>query len=125
MSVRAPKSPGRAIVTPSRTAAIFRPKVFAELAQGDPRVLNQLVNGFEKAIAKSFKTNPPPSGRPTANMVRERFVICEKWFRELRGAKQWGTSRILDTLHEILRAELNGQTWQPDERACWMPGDGH
>lgn len=124
MSIKAPRKRLIAAPTPRRAPAVRGSRVFAELAQGDPAVLNQIANGFERAIKKSFESCPP-RGRVTANMVQERFKICERWFRELRGDRQWGVTRILDTLPEVLRVELNGGTFQPDDRTCWMPGDGH
>ncbi len=102
------------------------PAPFLELAKGDPVVLNQVVRGFEKVIRNSFAPDKDPvrGGTPTASHVRERFVICERIFRALRNDKQWGVQRILDKLPEYLHCELNGQSWEPDNRSVWVPSDG-
>ncbi len=123
--IKAPKKPIITPVLPARSPALRIPKAFAELAQDDPKVLNQVFNGFETVIRASFATNPVPSGTVTAAHVKERFAICERWYRALREEKKWGVIRILDNLGEALHAELNGNTWQPDNRKCWMPEDGH
>ena len=99
---------------------------FLALAQGDPTVLTKLVDGFQMVISGSFAIGQDPvrTGSPTANHVRERFKICERDFRQLRAEKKWGVQRILDKLPEYLHCELNGQSWEPDERSVWVPTDG-
>ncbi len=110
---------------PQRAPQVNVPAPFLKLAQGDPMVLTQLVNGFENVICNSFaRGRDPVRGNPTANHVRERFKIIERIFRSLRNDKQWGVQRILDKLPEYLHCELNGQTWEPDDRSVWVPTDG-
>ncbi len=120
MSIRVAKK--RTVARPGVTAAVRTPKAFLDLAQGDQEVLNQLIRGFERIIKKSFVADPVPGGHITALKVKERFAICERWFRDLR-AQQWGVGRILDNLGDALHSELNNVSWQPDTRRCWMPGD--
>lgn len=99
-------------------------KAFADLID-DQASLARVVTGFERIIIESFYPGRNPvRGSITAHHVRDRFQILERWFRVLRAEKRWGLHRILDTLPEALHAELNGSTWEPDSRACWMPGDG-
>ena len=102
------------------------PAPFLELAQGDPMVLTQVVNGFHAVIAKSFAKDCDPvrGGKPATGHVRDRFKICERIFRDLRNEKKWGVQRILDKLPEYLHSELNGQPWEPDDRSVWVPTDG-
>ncbi len=108
-----------------RVAANVRvPKPFLELAQGDPRVLNRIVDRFTTILRRSLSRDRVPSGHITANIIKERFAILERWYRALRNEKKWGVTRILDSLPDALHAELNGQTWQPDKRTCWIPSDG-
>lgn len=112
-------------MTQQRAPQVKVPAPFLELAQGDPMVLTQLVNGFQDVIVKSFaKGCDPVRSNPTASHVRDRFKICERIFRALRNEKQWGVQRILDKLPEYLHCELNGQDWEPDARSVWVPTDG-
>jgi len=98
---------------------------FADLID-DPETLAKVTVGFEGIITNSFMPgrNPVRDGVPTMGHVKERFAILERWYRILRKEKLWGVQRILDNLPNALHAELNGNSWEPDERACWMPDDG-
>lgn len=120
MSIRIPRTKVQS--RPAIAPSLRVPKAFLDLAENDPAVLNRLVRGIERIIRNSFVVDPV-RGAITANMVRERFTICEKWFRALR-ADRWGVGRILDNLGEALHSELNNKSWQPDTRRCWMPSDG-
>lgn len=102
-----------------------RSSVFRDLVEDD--AIGQVVLGFEGAIAKSFADDAERDGRVvcmTAAEVKRRFKICAKIFGQLRGDLKWGITRIVDHLPRYLRAELDGQTWEPDKRECWLPEDG-
>jgi len=112
--------PGRLIAPAVRT-----PKPFLDLVQGDTKVLNQVVNGFRKTIARSFAPGAfPVRGQPSVAEVKRRFEICEKITRTLRNDHQWGWSRILGRLQEYLGCEISGKSWEPDRRSVWIPEDG-
>lgn len=91
------------------------------LALIDGEQLGRVVLGIEAAVTRSFTTD---GTRLTDAEVRRRFGICERLFRQLRGDLGWGVARVLDHLPHYLRCELDGQAWEPDQRMCWMPGDG-
>lgn len=89
----------------------------------EEKQLGRVVLGFEIAIAKSFAEDSPPT-KMTQSAIKERFDICVRIFRELRGDLKWGLERILDQLPVYLRCELDGKKWTPDTRTVWTPGDG-
>jgi ribosomal protein S14 len=86
----------------------------------EDRQISTVVLGFEKAIAKSFEDD---KSTQTRSEVKRRFEICRRVFKELRGDKGWSVQRILDHLPTVLRCELDGQPWTPDDRLVWMPSD--
>ena len=125
MSIKAPKK-RVARVAPALAPAVHGSRApFAELVD-DQHLLAKVTIGLETIISESFMPgkNPVRDGVPTQAHVRERFAICARWFRTLRKDKLWGVNRILDSLPRALHAELNGNTWEPDDRACWVPSDG-
>lgn len=80
----------------------------------------RVTNRFMRTIERSFEDD---KSRVTGSEVRRRFRICERWFRELRAEHGWSTSRILDNLSRILRADLDGAPFDPStERMIWTPG---
>lgn len=87
----------------------------------NPRDLGYVVEGFERIIYQSFVQD---HGRQTLSEIRRRFQICTHIFKELRGDLDWGLQRILDHLPAYLRADLDGEKWEPDTRKCWVPTDG-
>jgi len=94
---------------------------FAKLVD-DERDLSRVTLAIEAAIARSFETHP--MRHMTHAEVKRRFDICARIFERLRGQLGWGVVRALDMMPQYLEAELNGSTWTPDARACWMPKDG-
>ncbi len=88
---------------------------------GDHTALADVVNGIQTTIELSFAVD---GATITGAEVKRRFQLCEGIFKVLRGDMQWGIARIVDHLPEYLRAELNGETWEPNSRTCWMPKDG-
>lgn len=87
----------------------------------NPRDLGLVVSAFERIIYRSFVVDQGPT---TMAEIKRRFEICTRIFKELRGDLDWGLQRILDHMPTYLRAELDGVTWEPDTRKCWVPGDG-
>lgn len=99
--------------------------VFRGLIEDD--LVGRVTNDFVEAIQGSFSEDAERDGRlppMTRAEVRRRFDICAKIFIQLRGDLKWGIQRITDHLPIYLRAELDGKTWEPDQRKCWMPRDG-
>jgi hypothetical protein len=85
--------------------------------------------GMKKFAAAAFTTldtsfKEQNMRNPTQAEIRRRFEICVKWAKVMRGDLQWGLDRVCDNLQHALRAELLGQEYKPDNRSCWMPGDG-
>lgn len=83
--------------------------------------LGRVTSCFHNSIAMSLALD---GATVTTREVKRRFDICVKIFKELRGDVKWGVSRIIDYLPEYLRAELDGEPWEPDTRRCWVPSDG-
>lgn len=87
----------------------------------DSKQVSAVTLAFERAIADSFVTHP--MRHMTRAEVKRRFDECSKIFCELRGQLKWGVQRAIDHIPEYLGKVLNGESWKPDRRACWMPGD--
>lgn len=94
---------------------------FANLI-GSELDLARVTLAIEAAIARSFETHP--MRHATQAEVKDRFDICARIFERLHGQLGWGLVRTLDLMPRYLKAELDGSTWTPDARACWMPEDG-
>jgi len=83
----------------------------------------QLVRAITKTIGESYESHKMRN--PTEAETRRRFNLIMKNVIELRGDRKWGVQRICDTLGDILRSELNGEKYQPDDkRTVWVPSDG-
>lgn len=90
---------------------------FADLlTDGQYRVALQ---EFTRAIERSFRQRPVR--HMTQQHVKDRFAICERIFRQLRGDLKWGLERIWGHLPAYLVAELDGKPWSPDQRTIWTP----
>lgn len=99
--------------------------VFAGLIED--QAVGTVTQAFLSAIARSYVVDGQRVGRTpllTQSETRRRFAICADIFKTLRGDLKWGIQRIVDHLPEYLRAELDGKSWQPEKRECWIPGDG-
>lgn len=104
--------------------ALLAPKPFADVCK-DPVTLHKVTQRFLQIITESFLD--PENGRmrkPTDAEVKRRFGILEKWFRDMRGERQWTVDRCLDCLPQALTAELAGRIYEPDKRSLWVPRDG-
>lgn len=84
--------------------------------------LGRITLGIYGAIEASFAEQAMRN--PTREEVKRRFVICINWAKTLRGDLKWGLDRIVDSMPDILKAELLGTKWEPDKRSCWVPSDG-
>lgn len=87
----------------------------------DSNQVGAVTLAFETMIADSFVKHP--MRHVTRSEVNRRFDICAKIFKTLRGELKWGVQRAIDRMPDYLNKVLNGESWQPDARACWMPGD--
>ena len=100
-----------------------------ELANLD-RVQRQKVSeAVLRAVRVSFEEDQARIGRPrsirvTNDEVKRRTNICLKIFAILRGDLDWGLQRAIDHFSRYLRLELDGDSWEPDERQLWVPSDG-
>lgn len=88
---------------------------------GDHSALARVLRGIQTTIELSFAVD---GAGITQTEVKRRFQLCEKIFKILRGDMKWGIVRIIDHLPKYLRFELDGETWEPESRVCWMPTDG-
>lgn len=82
--------------------------------------VTKLGPAITKAVRESFDRD---KCEKTRSEVKRRFDLCYEIAKQLRYDLAWGISRITDHLSLYLRAELNGSSWEPDKRQCWMPGD--
>lgn len=96
-----------------------RSRVFAGLIEDHS--VGRVTIAFMEAIETSFRVD---GARQTQSEVKRRFDICAKIFKQLRGDLKWGIDRIVDRLPRYLRAELDGEKWEPDQRVMWVPEDG-
>ncbi len=87
----------------------------------EPAQLARVTMGFHDSIVMSLALD---NATVTDAEVKRRFDLCVKIFKLLRGDVKWGVARILDYLPEYLRAEIDGDSWEPDKRNCWIPSDG-
>lgn len=86
--------------------------------------VSALVLGIEKAISESFAQEAERGeslGHMTRDEVKRRFNICCEIFKSLRGECHWSIERIVHALPKYLRCELDGESWEPEKRAIWMP----
>jgi hypothetical protein len=97
---------------------------FAELAR-KPGDLKQVFLGIQSTILNSFKQD---GDRGTLVVLtdaefRNRFKICEKWFRVMRGDCGYSVERAVDFLPRALRCELDGVDFEPPKAdgAGWSP----
>jgi len=86
----------------------------------------RVIFGCIKVVRDSFDDDPKLTGAVregsvAESVIKERFKICEKWVRTLRGELHWPLRKILDMLPRALRAELDGETFVPTDRHGWRP----
>ena len=101
----------------AKAGKIVNTKVFAELFN-KPEDFELVFQSIEHTIMASFAIDRKVLGREpeiTNNKVRERWYICEKWFRCMRGELGWGLTRTLDTLPKALACELLDMQFDPSK----------
>lgn len=87
--------------------------------------IGKVIVGFEDALHFSFQTDGLIKPGLTHNEIERRFKILVKWFVTLRRELHWSVPRILDELPMILRKELDGVKYEPDEeRSAWRAQGG-
>jgi hypothetical protein len=90
-------------------------KPFADLLN-DPANMQMVVEHLRHTIVASFAIDARELGRPpqiTTAKVKERWQICERWFRIMRGELGFGLVRTLDTIPRALAHELLGLPFDP------------
>lgn len=101
-----------------------RETAFSGLIRREADVVN-LYKGISKAIGLSLahdKKEHPLSFVPTQTTIEERFKICEKWIRIMRGDCGYSLDRTLDFLPRALRTELDGGSFEPPKAGVgWSP----
>lgn len=103
---------------------ILSKRAFAELFE-DTSTRNKVFGAIYKTIEISFSEAWGSMTRaPTRDEIKRRFEILERWYRDLRGERKWSVDRVLQALPHALRCELIGNTYEPDDRALWIPKDG-
>lgn len=90
-------------------------KAFADLFN-DPTNYNLVLESIEHTIMASFAIDVRVFGtvpNVTGEKVAQRWLICEKWYRVMRGDLGFGLIRTLDTLPRALACELLDQPFDP------------
>lgn len=97
-----------------------RQTAFAQLLT-NPTDLQQVFHALQDIIMRSFAREVqsglilPVRVTMTDAEIRRRFLICEKWFRVMRGDKKWTLDRTLACLGWALQLELEGREVDPDQ----------
>jgi hypothetical protein len=87
--------------------------------------IGRVIIGFEVAIRSSFETDFLIRPVRTRAEIERRFRILIKWFVTLRREMGWTVPHILDELPKILRMELDGESYEPNEdRSAWLGAGG-
>jgi len=85
--------------------------------------IGTLTRALTRTIGESFMTNG--MANPTMDETRRRFRILMDNVMDLRGERKWGVQRICSALPDILKCELNGGKYKPDDlRTTWIASDG-
>jgi hypothetical protein len=105
------------------------PGTFANLVDGNQ--IPRLLTGISDAVMASFRADRMPgliiltNGVPRITDAEKarRVKLCVNIFKVLRGDMGWSLEKIVDHLPKYLRAELNGEPWEPAARAgLWTTG---
>lgn len=84
--------------------------------------IGPLVQAMTNAIFDSFET--ASMRNPTQAEKKRRFSMIMEHVLVLRAEHKWGVQRICDAMPDILKTELSGAKWKPDDRQCWIKSDG-
>ncbi len=98
------------------------PTELLDVLDGDTANFQRMCAGVADVIEQSFQRDRLMLIQPIVNDTerRRRLALCEKIIRTLRGDMKWSLTRILDHLPEYLRAELDGESWEPSTRESWI-----
>ena len=87
--------------------------------------MGRLCNAITEAVLKSFCDEKGKMNKDvTQAEVKDRFTVCVKAARQLRGDLKWGLERIIGDLDEVLICSLSKTEFKPSDRKCWVPSDG-
>lgn len=102
------------------------PKPFRSLLSCEED-LQKVFCAVQNVIWKSFGTDvqrePFKQHKITKDKIRQRFKICEAWFRHARGDLGYSLERTLDMMGHALRCELDGTPFDPKNGGptIWTP----
>ena len=92
-------------------------RVFRDLLDNQ-NDFNQVFNVFYTTIMLSFRViDTAALGQASVisqEEVKRRFLICEKWFRTMRGDLGYSLQRTLEYIPKALVCEITGQEFIPD-----------
>ena len=92
-----------------------------------PEDFNMVFESIEHTIMSSFAIdavlNNGIAPKITAALIKERWNICEKWFRIMRGDIGFSLRQTIDTLPKALACEMLDQPFEPvkDTGQGWAP----
>ena len=102
---------------------VGREETLTQMFPGE--ALGKLTNGITDAIALSFcDDNGKMRKDVPATEIKDRFTVCVKMAKMLRGDLKWGLDRICGQMPEIIRCHLAKIDYIPPVRQCWLPEDG-
>jgi len=94
--------------------------VLRELANGDPERVRQIVTRITRVVAETFEEDRRRSAivllrgvSPTDAEVKRRTDLAYDWFIRLRTEAGYSSTKALDLLPRAVRAELDGESWEP------------
>lgn len=94
--------------------------ILRELAGEDPKKLRIILDRITAAVAETFKEDRTRSGivllsqiSPSQAEVKRRTNLAYDWFIRLRADCHYSTRKALDYLPRAIRAELDGESWEP------------
>lgn len=77
----------------------------------------RLTKSIYEAVRESFEKHKVQN--QTRAEIKNRFDICFRWCKILRGDHGWPLARICDSVSTALNSELSGIQWVPSERTFW------
>lgn len=99
-------------------------KALLEIVSSDPKNLERLVVGIEKAVQRSFDADLIRDGAgkviTSQSEVNDRVRFCIDVAKQLRHDAKWSIPRIADTLPKLLRRKLDGQDFDPTTESARM-----
>lgn len=104
--------------------------IVRELTGEDPKKLRIILDRIVAAVVETFREDRQRSGiillsdlSPTEAEKKRRTDLAYDWFIRLRADCHYSTRKALDYLPRALRAELDGESWEPPPaEASWGGG---